>query len=293
MSRKRAIVYVSALSICMLSACQKEPANTDEIFTGGDIVKFDIAVSDSALVTCPLITNVEIETIELLGADFSDDVDLDVKMRVFSGKPDFTYKGYFVYCIPMDIINNSSGMAADTSISAIHYLINGQSIDYAVSDFQIVNIEGLCQNYQAQRSDGTFLISSDTTGIFGYLPTVQRPFNIALEPSEEITVESFSTLGDYLSMEEFMVDGVRTDSDHIQKQLGVGEEISFSCGFSYQNGADESNIIRDSYVILYTCGGERYIFEYPSGVYIWNNFDELGDEQTIGAIKKYIDMSLK
>lgn len=293
MSGKRAILYMSALSICMLCGCKKTPAKTDEIFTGGDIVRFNIAVSDSALVTCPLITNVEIETIELLGADFSDAADLDVAMREFSGEPSFTYEGYFVYCILMDIINNSSGTAADTSISTIHYLINGEPVDYAVSDFQVINIEGLCENYQAQKSDGTLLISSDVTGIFGYLPTAQRPYNVALEPSKEITVESFSTLGDCLSMEEFKVDGVRTDSDHIQKELGAGEEISFSCGFCYQNGADESNIIRDSYVILYTCDGKRYIFEYPSGVYIWNNFDELGNEQTIGAIKKYIDTSLK
>lgn len=282
------------LLIISLTACGK----TKILCLGGDIPKIDFLMEYGEKehnFGIPLITNRAVEdVIELNGFETDNGADVDIKLN--SAQYLFEYKGFCCFWLNMSIIDMKSTTPMRTKLTKLKLVINGEKVDYNLTDVAFSNIAYYEQKYGAVTTARDLLVSSDMTVKFNYWPsekeTFGRTFKISFSAEKELTFDRFYLLGNYLSIESFKANGKKESASNLNINMQKDAEVKLECGFARNSGVEEYNILCDTFVAEYTVSGQKNALVMNGGVQIWKNFSEVDDENTTGALRLYIDEKL-
>lgn len=261
----------------------------EQYILGGDICNYGVVLEESKtqLVTFPIITNIKIDSIELKSVRLSEDADIKFELTNFEGKEDLKYKDQHIYLLLLNIENKDEKSAFFTLVESAEILVNGSEFTYPFKDFKLCSAEYLCEKENSSIKEQSMLFDGGTTGLFGYVPDSQRPLNFSITVDEDYNIDSFYFFGNYLEKEKTLISGQACYDESIDLPLRKNGTMTMETSFVNEDFT-ESEIIRDAFIIKYSDDKESYLFIHNGGLYIWRNYNELGEDVN-GVLKNYID----
>lgn len=266
-------------------------------FGGGDIVKYSYIIRKGGFIqsSIPLITNVEIDQIEFVSVECTNDATLEIEL--INGTEDkineehIEYKGYYAY-FPAFRISMVADGSLDTSIEAFNMLINGNEVRLEFADFHIIDKVALGEKYSAIVDEGDLSLESPITVVWPKLPS---PNSIGGRSVEEeysceydVEILQYEFTGNFVTFDSFYCGGRTCSNDSINTAFSANSMIPIKYQLNYAEGVSSDNIVRETYVIKYTCANQTYLATSVE-MCVWDDWNELNSDDVMGPVKRFID----
>lgn len=277
--------FLIIIIMCMgLMACTVREDEQEEKVCGGDIVRYSLCIEDDKYVvaSCPVISEKKIDSIKLNNYITEQEDCLDIQMWDFEKGEMFEYGGLYTYFVVLQISCKNTDTVVDTNIEKIIFEIDGEIVEYVTPCFNVKNIKYYTCDGERRVDEGNMLFGGNLTGIYGYFPDEEQKANLELVVDRDIVLESYE-LVDYIEVTELTVNGKKELSENIDTKFEKDDSISLEYCVDVKDFVSKDNIIKTSMVLKYQSYGEKYVWVYSPGLYIWNGY--MGYDN----IKSYID----
>lgn len=275
MKKLKLLVLLSLLFVCGCTNSGKT-----EIF-GGDLVKNHVmygSSSNAALAyELPVISTEKITEFSIDQFYVSGEGDYKIEFEELTGGS--SYKNYYYYFAHISVAVSDES-PADFSIESVDMCINGEVVNYKISEMIFTNTIAKYPQYKDDESD--LVYTSDVTFLYQTIPD-QAQQNIDLEAQSDCIIKEFGAL-DYLNTENLDI-YVNNNKENLDKEikLNKGDELRISFNLSYEKNIPEYSLLKTTRYITYLNNdGTKCVFADPQGFMIINYVND-------NFIKQYID----
>lgn len=274
------ILLIMVIYVVIMNGCEKK----QQEIRGGEILRYSICIKEgkSQIVSCPIIVEEKAESIKLKKYDSDKKEELSVTMQSIDMNECVEYKEHYVYFAILDISCKTNDRAVNADISSLTFEVDGQELNYKTPYFNVKNTKYYCEENNCMEEENVMYIGGDFTGIYGYIPTEDKRFDLAVTGKKDLKLKSYK-LADYMEISKFDIDGKEADSNCINMEMKNEEEKVMEYTVNFAENVGQDNIIRASQILIYEHDGKDYLWVYTSGVYLWKDYTDYGN------IKRYID----
>lgn len=278
---KWAKLLLLLLVLAALAGCGKDDGR---VVYGGDMLKYSLCCEEGKTlgISCPVITNSKIDDISLNKCVVSEEGVLSVTMNKIDKEGMVEYGDYFVYFALLEVECIDYEKAVDAKVEKLIFDIDGEKVEYKTPDIRVRNSKYYVKKENCIIDDGSLFMNGDFTGIYGHIPDDESRTGIVLTSDSEVTFESYY-VSEYLNLDKFAVNGKAADNKDINMTEEAGIDVYLEYGIGLAENVREDDIIKVSQIIIYQCAGQRYVWIYGPGIYIWKDYPDVGN------IKRYID----
>lgn len=261
----------------MISGCSKK-SDALEVY-GGEIIKNNtLCASENYLAyELPIISNCKIKDFKINEYIISGDGSYDIKFIDLTGGE--KYKDWYYYFANIEVkIDND--VKTDISVDSIDMSINGNSVNYEVSDLKFSNADAVLGNgYDVGKRD--FVYDMEKTFLYQYIP--ENTQTICLDVQKNCTITGFEII-DFVDIDNLVVK-VNDSEESLDNGIVVeeGDKVTFEYELKYKEKISKNNLIKTtSYITYLDENSKKCAFVDEQGIMI---IDYINDQ----FVKDYID----